>query len=142
MKPKTQTKLGIDWNNPIAVKEYYREYRKSNINRVRELKRKWQKDNKERKRELDKKYYNKYRKKRLIHYRKVYKNKKRIFKIYNHLNYLERIGKISKNKSCQKCNSEKNLIKHHPDYNKPLFFITLCKDCHNKEHNLIKEKET
>jgi hypothetical protein len=43
---------------------------------------------------------------------------------------------------CEKCSSSKNLVRHHPDYNKPLEIITLCRKCHAKaSHNSIIESD-
>lgn len=40
-------------------------------------------------------------------------------------------------KSCEDCGSIKKLTKHHPDYNKPKEFFTLCEKCHyNKIHGV------
>ena len=36
---------------------------------------------------------------------------------------------------CSQCGSTSNLIKHHPDYSKPLEVITLCRSCHKLLHN-------
>jgi len=35
---------------------------------------------------------------------------------------------------CEDCGSIKSLERHHPDYNKPLEVVTLCKSCHMKRH--------
>jgi predicted metal-binding protein len=35
---------------------------------------------------------------------------------------------------CEMCNSEKNLVRHHLDYNKPEKIIVLCRKCHSKWH--------
>jgi len=31
---------------------------------------------------------------------------------------------------CEKCGSDQNLERHHPDYSKPLEVQTLCRSCH------------
>lgn len=99
---------------------------------------KWQRKNRKRKRELDKKYYLENREKRLKYRKDKYKKDITKFKMYNHLSFLERKGIIKRNDFCNECNSKENLIKHHPDYSKPLEFITLCRNCHNKyHHNLL-----
>jgi len=33
---------------------------------------------------------------------------------------------------CSKCGSTENLEHHHPDYSKPLEYVTLCRHCHRK----------
>ena len=41
------------------------------------------------------------------------------------------------NLKCSICQSEENIIKHHPNYSKPLEIVFLCKRCHSKLHNGI-----
>lgn len=45
-------------------------------------------------------------------------------------------GKIKRD-PCSNCGSSLNLQFHHPDYNKPEVYMSICKDCHLKEHDLI-----
>ena len=42
--------------------------------------------------------------------------------------------KIKKKEYCEICGINGKLEKHHPDYNLPLVFITVCKRCHTKIH--------
>jgi hypothetical protein len=35
---------------------------------------------------------------------------------------------------CELCGSRENLERHHPDYNEPLFIVTLCTSCHRTIH--------
>ena len=42
--------------------------------------------------------------------------------------------KIPLKQECQICNSPERLERHHWNYNKPLVFATLCKDCHTVQH--------
>jgi len=35
---------------------------------------------------------------------------------------------------CSNCGSTEFLVRHHPDYSLPNFFITLCSSCHRKYH--------
>jgi len=37
--------------------------------------------------------------------------------------------------SCVVCGSDKNLERHHPNYNKPLEIVTVCRSCHQRIHN-------
>lgn len=39
---------------------------------------------------------------------------------------------------CEHCGSSDNLHMHHPDYDKPLLVLTLCADCHVKDHLRVK----
>lgn len=41
-------------------------------------------------------------------------------------------------KPCEKCGSEENLEKHHPDYSKPLEVIHLCRAHHRELHRQLK----
>lgn len=43
-----------------------------------------------------------------------------------------RYGKLKD--KCEFCESTDKLERHHPDYSKPLEFLTLCKDCHELLH--------
>lgn len=119
------------------VKAKQKEYRRLYLTEHRIANRRWQEKNKEKKRELDKKYYKKNREKKLKYGRKRYSDNKERYRIYNKINYKERKGILKRNSFCEKCGSNQNLIKHHPDYSKPFEFITLCKNCHNKIHYLI-----
>lgn len=42
--------------------------------------------------------------------------------------------KLSLKNTCEICGSNDKLERHHPDYNKPFVFMTLCQKCHIKEH--------
>lgn len=44
-------------------------------------------------------------------------------------------GLIPKAGRCQQCASNTNLDAHHPDYNKPLVVVWLCRRCHQRHHN-------
>jgi len=37
--------------------------------------------------------------------------------------------------NCSQCGSSENVDLHHPDYNKPLEFVSLCHKCHMRLHN-------
>lgn len=41
---------------------------------------------------------------------------------------------LSIKNNCEICKSTNKLEKHHWDYNKPLFVVTLCKECHEIQH--------
>lgn len=36
---------------------------------------------------------------------------------------------------CESCGNSEDLHMHHPDYNKPLEVVTLCRNCHEYEHH-------
>jgi hypothetical protein len=87
--------------------------------------------------------------KKAIEYQKKYdiKHKKEV-KARLLANNAEKLGLLKK-ECCQLCGikerdrpmSCRNIIKHHPDYNKPLEIVWLCRSCHKQLHcNLKKEK--
>ncbi len=49
--------------------------------------------------------------------------------------------KIKSNDVCSICGTNKNLERHHPNYNKPLEITLLCSKCHNELHRLLKKSE-
>lgn len=49
-------------------------------------------------------------------------------------------GLMTKPSTCTRCSLEGYIEGHHPDYQKPLEVIWLCRECHNKEHG--KHKRT
>lgn len=47
----------------------------------------------------------------------------------------QRKGLIQKPDACQKCETHGlKLVKHHPDYTKPLVVVWVCEPCHGKIH--------
>ena len=42
------------------------------------------------------------------------------------------------NDQCQICGNSDNLEHHHPNYDKPLEVITLCRNCHKTIHSIIR----
>ena len=38
---------------------------------------------------------------------------------------------------CEFCGDRENLMRHHPDYNEPLIFVTCCASCHRWIHESI-----
>jgi hypothetical protein len=67
----------------------------------------------------------------LNEYKKQYPQIERAHEILNR--YVRR-GKIIRPNVCSKCLKEKRRIEgHHPDYNKPLEVVWLCRGCHRKE---------
>ena len=45
--------------------------------------------------------------------------------------------KVKVKNECHFCFDSKNIEKHHPDYNKPLWVVPLCRTCHRKLHAII-----
>lgn len=42
--------------------------------------------------------------------------------------------KVRLGNNCEVCGSTTQLQRHHPDYSKPLFILTLCQSCHERLH--------
>jgi hypothetical protein len=45
------------------------------------------------------------------------------------------------NLKCKLCETNKDLQRHHPDYNDPYIIIVLCRKCHTNIHYLLKNKK-
>lgn len=56
----------------------------------------------------------------------------------NRARLLKNKGLIISN--CSICGSDKNIEKHHPDYNMPDYVIFLCSKCHHKLHVILKNE--
>lgn len=134
--------------NPDKVKKWAKDYRERNKERLKE----WREDNKEKIKEWKKKDYIIHREKRIKSiknwqenneekykkiniekgklYRKRHPEKTKAQSIVNNYHI-----KIPKGQLCVICNKNLAIERHHPDYNKPLEIIFLCRECHNKIHN-------
>jgi len=49
-------------------------------------------------------------------------------------------GKLVKPKKCSKCGKCGTIEGHHPNYNKPLEVIWLCRNCHRELHQLMNRR--
>lgn len=107
-------------------KKWYQRNRKER----RLYNRKWSEDNPELKRKQDKESSVRHRETRLKGKRRYYHNNKNKAKA----EYMARKIDI-KDKVCSVCKSSNKLIRHHPDYSKPLDIVVLCVKCHNRLHN-------
>lgn len=129
-------------------KKYFQEYYQRNKDKKRQYHREWYQKNKERLRKWYREYnernnrasyYKKWREKnreRLNNwYREYYKDSENRRKkdVRLKTNNYVRYNNIRPEK-CVKCGSDKNIEKHHLDYNQPLKFIWVCKKCHRKIH--------
>jgi len=52
-------------------------------------------------------------------------------KAYNFLKHCD----CSMASACEFCGATENLVRHHPDYDYPEIFVTVCKSCHNWIHH-------
>ncbi len=50
-------------------------------------------------------------------------------------------GKLIKASNCTLCLSSENIEGHHPDYDKPLEVIWLCRKCHKNLHKELRERK-
>lgn len=97
---------------------------------------------KKRKKEYYQKWKNteaakRYRKEKLPEIRKKYeKHRKASSKVTDAV----RSGKLIKPDNCTLCLSKENIEGHHPDYDKPLEVIWLCRKCHRAIHKSMKER--
>lgn len=120
--------------------KYYRENKEMIIKKQKEYRSK--PEIKKRRKEYIRNYQtsDNAREKHKIYMREAYKdpiNKKKSnarSKISDHI----RRGLIKKETNCSLCKSTNNIEKHHPDYNKPLEVIWLCRDCHVELHKDLK----
>jgi len=104
--------------NKEEVLEKGREYRKANKARVRELGRERYRDNRD----------------KILERRKAYvsQNKEKI-KVQHSVRRLKKQGHIIPSSHCWHC-GEDSPEAHHPDYNKPLSIVWLCRSCHQRAH--------
>jgi hypothetical protein len=110
---------------PYKNKEDKKKYQKSYSIRYREL-------NSDKLNAAHRKYW-KNNKTTRVKYRKEYNMKNKI-KIKAHSILNNKFRNIEIIPNCSICNSNRFIIKHHPDYNYPLNFIFLCQKCHMKLH--------
>jgi hypothetical protein len=123
-------------------KEQKKQYDKVRYQKNKDTKLKYQNEynllNKEKRLKIKRESYklnsNKYIKETLERIKKQpLKHKARSQALYN--------IKIPLNQNCQICNKQKARDRHHIDYNKPLEVILLCRSCHKKEHDKLKNME-
>jgi hypothetical protein len=121
MEPKTMT-----------IKEDQARYRQKHRKEIRERQRKWRKANPERTRHFR---YNDYLKYRLSHPLKVpppkrdYNNERRPEQWIAH-NIAEQLPLAKYCELCPEDDLKPATQRHHPDYNLPSIFISVCAKCH------------
>lgn len=106
------------------------------IEQRREYYRRWRETHRKERRQYERKYYHKHLSKYREYAKKYQKNHRKEHLANVKLNQALVKGKIKK-LPCAICQTEK-AIAHHPNYNKPLEVIWLCKSCHEKLHLLFK----
>lgn len=143
-------------------------WRCANKEKVNAISKKWKINNQEQQKKYKKEYWEKNREKEIYRNRvwkkqnveastessRIWKEKNknlvRIFKknynmkypekviAVNSVHYALKIGKLIRPTTCSQCLIECKPEGHHPDYNKPLEVIWLCKKCHITEHKKCK----
>ena len=107
-------------------REYMKEWREINIEKIRLYHRKymkrWRKENPEKTKEISEKWR---------------RNNQERVKAKNILNKAIFEGKISKPKVCSKCGKKGLIHGHHTDYSQPLSVQWLCPPCHLNIHRSI-----
>jgi hypothetical protein len=123
-------------NKKEKLKEYRKKWNKGKVRKAWLIKNKQRLNeykNPEKRKKIIDRHYKKHKKERIESQRKYY---------YSHfnLNYDKYFARNIANKkreyliktNCEICFSQLNLELHHPNYDKPLSVMTLCRKCHNK----------
>lgn len=133
--------------------EKARKWRENNREKTREATKKWQQNNLEKlieyrnkNKEKQKKYHLKWKEKDIENYKQISRKNIKISrekfpeknKARKILFSAIRVGFMIKPTTCSQCLVECKPEGHHPDYNKPLEVIWLCKKCHITEHKKCK----
>jgi hypothetical protein len=48
------------------------------------------------------------------------------------------VWKVPLGPCCIRCGSTESLVRHHPDYEQPLWVLTLCQSCHQLIHRIYR----
>lgn len=135
-------------------KEYLRQYRLKNNERIKARLKKYYLENKEKFAERSSEY-NKANREKIQKKNREFraKNKEalsayatkyrqdypKVIKAKNIVTYAVKTGKISKPVNCEFCEKERATEGHHDDYNKPLELWWLCRPCHRLIHASLGE---
>jgi len=114
-------------DNPEKVKERVKQWAKDNPDKVNEYSKQYKKRNPEK--------VAAQKRKDVAIARKRYPEKARARLL---LAEAVRIGHLTRPTTCSLCQSEKRIEGHHPDYDKPLEVVWLCRKCHLAEHKRLK----
>ena len=94
----------------------------------REWRRIWTEKNREKDKEFKRKYNLKHSKK-LVEKQRVYrKNNPEKMKVHNFVNHHKH--KLPLASKCELCPNTEKLERHHPDYDYPEIYVTVCRFCH------------
>ena len=122
------------------AREYSRRHYIKNRDKIRVQHRKYIEENPKRFRQIKNQSYIRHREKRLVQSQDYYKRNRdkilarmRKYHEEKHIEYEARYKAnyaIPLDSKCCICGRTENLERHHPDYNKPLNVITVCRSCH------------
>ena len=164
MSESVESKVMGKWQDVSKRREKQRQYYLRNKQRLNAYRRKRYAENQEvraQKLRSSKKYYEKNREERLRYHKRYAEECKERKKAYRKKFYIEHreelverslkwkrqnrdkarthglvySHKIPIGNKCVLCSSSENLVRHHPDYSKPLEVVTLCSSCHSLLHN-------
>jgi exonuclease VII large subunit len=124
--------------NKEHVKNYAKDYRKENYEKYLEYDKNRNKNNQIYFIEKAKRYYKEkgeeIRRKSNIWCKKRYALKKEEENFKKRLIAYHLSRRIPLKPICEVCNINSSEQRHHPDYNYPTLFLSVCKECHNKIH--------
>jgi len=114
-----RTKDGLQSQCKRCKVESKREWRYKNPEKRMEILRRWKDKNPDKVKEQRKRYNQRYPKK---------------IKAYQFISN----NKLELAKECELCGNTENLEHHHPDYDYPEIYVTVCKECHTWIHQPIR----
>lgn len=114
---QAQSKAYIEKNRD-KWNAYQRQYARQNREKRTASRRKWREKNKEKDNARHRAYYE--------------ENKENMRRMYRAARAAQRHTVLDN--ECVFCGSTENLERHHPDYDKPLEFLTFCRKCHRQLH--------
>jgi len=124
---------GRKWRakHPEKCREASRKYRSGHLEYYRKQVREWQKNNPDKVKEYKRKFQKNHPEKMMEYVKKYQKNNPEKYEAQQLANH-----QIPLDSSCLRCGSTEYLERHHPDYDQPLWILTLCHSCHLLIHKL------
>jgi len=119
------------WSCQDCVRKYQREYAKENRDKKRKIEQRYRDNHREQIREKSRRQKATYRKrhlKRIQEYREKNKKKTSAQNLLNH--HPEKYPLASECELCPEDKRVENLQHHHPDYDYPEIYVTVCPFCH------------
>ena len=147
--------------SPSNTKEYARLWRLKNKEHIAKTKKAWGERNKEKKREYSRRGSRKWREKHPIEYREQIRQRNEKIKqlrklgikyismwgrnnphkkrVEHFVQWMIKKGEIQRPSCCQECSATTKIDAHHDNYLKPLDIMWLCRTCHSKRHQKLKQ---